>query len=322
MFQLLGDSVRRPAAGASPLGPGPHWGLPSPDPLIWPTTPPSRSAPGHGHLVNTLARQSLIANGNSLPLKVGVITFTWPTDKVFGPIRIFRMAETVRYKFGTRVFAYGRIQNNDKKNGAPHYPFSILRPLCILTSECSCYTARQLAAAQCIVIGPVCNGQAGGRAGGQCPNLTTASARAVFASLWALFLFCRRMCCRYAAVAFQIFCIHIWRSDAILLQADSCPSVSFPSHGRVHWRSEMRTALHIQHREVWIDLDCEGIDQLPRFPNLSFIHNFRFIEFWRGPFRLTCANSLLIERFFSSWNASFVWPSAVNSHLLVLCYAP
>jgi len=33
----------------------------------------------------------------------------------------------------------------------------------------------------------VCGGRA--RASGRCPNLTTASARAVFASLWALFYF-------------------------------------------------------------------------------------------------------------------------------------
>jgi len=108
----------RPQTCCRGFAPGPHWGLPSIDPLIWPPTPPSRSAPGHGHLVNTLARQSLIANGNSLPLKVGVITFTWPIGKVFGPIRIFRMAETVRYKFGTRVFAYGRIQNWQEKRRA------------------------------------------------------------------------------------------------------------------------------------------------------------------------------------------------------------
>ena len=55
------------------------------------------------------------------------------------------------------------------------------------------YTACQLAVAQCSVIGPVCVDCAclqrvGGRAGGRCPNLTSASARAVFASLWALFL--------------------------------------------------------------------------------------------------------------------------------------
>jgi len=80
--------------------------------------------------------------------------------------------------------------------------------------------------------------------------------------------FCRRMCCRYAAVAFKVFCIHLSCSDAILFQADCCPAVSFPSHGRVHWRSKMRTAVHIQHREMWINLACEGIDQLPRFPNL------------------------------------------------------
>ena len=35
----------------------------------------------------------------------------------------------------------------------------------------------------------VCVFATGGRAGGRCPNLTTASARAVFASLWALFHF-------------------------------------------------------------------------------------------------------------------------------------
>ena len=42
-------------------------------------------------------------------------------------------------------------------------------------------------AAQCIAIGPVCVFACNGQAGGRCPNLTAASARAVFASLWALF---------------------------------------------------------------------------------------------------------------------------------------
>jgi len=37
--------------------------------------------------------------------------------------------------------------------------------------------------AQCIVIGPVCLRVCNGQAGGQCPNLTTASVWAVFASL-------------------------------------------------------------------------------------------------------------------------------------------
>jgi len=54
---------------------------------------------------------------------------------------------------------------------------------------CCFYTARYLAAAQCIVIGPVCVfaclQRAGGRAGGVRTLLQPA--RAVFASLWALF---------------------------------------------------------------------------------------------------------------------------------------
>ena len=78
-------------------------------------------------------------------------------------------------------------------------------------------------------------------------------------------LFCRRMCCRDAVVAFKVFCLHLSCSDSLLFQADSCPSVSFPSHGRVHWRSKVRTALHIQHREMWINLDGEGNDQLHRY---------------------------------------------------------
>jgi len=50
-----------------------------------------------------------------------------------------------------------------------------LNELIIITLRC---------AAQCIVIGPVCGFST---AGGRCPNLAIASARAVFASLWALF---------------------------------------------------------------------------------------------------------------------------------------
>ena len=54
------------------------------------------------------------------------------------------------------------------------------------------YTACQLAVAQCSVIGPVCVDCAYlQRVGGRCPNLTSASARAVFASLWALFCVCQ-----------------------------------------------------------------------------------------------------------------------------------
>ena len=47
------------------------------------------------------------------------------------------------------------------------------------------YTARKLAAAQCIVIGPVCGFVT---AVGRCPNLTTASARSVCVSLSAFFI--------------------------------------------------------------------------------------------------------------------------------------
>ena len=68
------------------------------------------------------------------------------------------------------------------------------------------YTARQLAA-QCIVIGPVCVCVCLWRAGGRCPNLTTASARAVFASLWALCFHCFLvMTCSVA----------IWRRSALV----------------------------------------------------------------------------------------------------------
>jgi len=41
-----------------------------------------------------------------------------------------------------------------------------------MSDEVSSYTARWLAAAQCIVIGPVCGFVT---AGGRCPNLTTAT---------------------------------------------------------------------------------------------------------------------------------------------------
>ena len=41
-----------------------------------------------------------------------------------------------------------------------------------MSGEVSSYTARWLAAAQCIVIGPVCGFVT---AGGRCPNLTTAT---------------------------------------------------------------------------------------------------------------------------------------------------
>jgi len=50
----------------------------------------------------------------------------------------------------------------------------------------------------------VCVFVTGGRAGGRCPNLTTASARAVFASLWALFSLLLRFC-HFAATKGPLF---------------------------------------------------------------------------------------------------------------------
>jgi len=50
-------------------------------------------------------------------------------------------------------------------------------------------------AAQSIVIGPVCVCVCVWWAGGRCPNLTTSSARAVFASVWALFFI--SSCCHH-----------------------------------------------------------------------------------------------------------------------------
>ena len=66
---------------------------------------------------------------------------------------------------------------------------------CFIFNVCFCFyvkTSLHCAlslAAQCIVIGPVCLCVCVclERTGGRCPNLTTASARAVFASLWAFF---------------------------------------------------------------------------------------------------------------------------------------
>ena len=152
---------------------------------------------------------------------MGVVTVTWPINKVSGSLRIFGMAKAVHDKFGRQG------SKTDKQDGASHYFFSFCDPSIIwpheaifkwcTLSECSC-------------------------------------------------LFCRRMCCRDAAVAFKVFCLRLSCSDSLLFQADSCSSVSFPSHGRVHWRSKVRTALHIQHREMWINLDGEGIDQLPHSP--------------------------------------------------------
>ena len=85
--------------------------------------------------------------------------------------------------------------------------------------------------------------------------------------MWATsgkFLFCRRMYCRYAALAFKVFSVHENCADAILFEADKCPSLSFPSHGGVYWRSERRTTLHLPHGEMWIDFDYEGNDHIPR----------------------------------------------------------
>ena len=53
-----------------------------------------------------------------------------------------------------------------------------------------------------------CLQRPGGWAGGRCPNLTTASARAVFASLWALFSF--PVCCCIFFCCFLFFSTTLW----------------------------------------------------------------------------------------------------------------